>query len=178
MNISSSEPTVLSGSAVTASACPPHDPSYRSGFSWPIRVYYEDTDGGGIVFYANYLKFFERARTEWLRACGVEQRELAHTARVVFVVRSTALDYLAPARLDDMLTIETRIGRVGRASVEFQQHAWRGEVLLASGAIRVGCVDCATLRPAPLPETVRAALLESAHGQENAGNDAAQARGK
>ena len=69
------------------------------GFVWPIRVYYEDTDAGGIVFYANYLKFFERARTEWLRACGVDQRKLAEESGALFVVRSTALDYRAPARL-------------------------------------------------------------------------------
>jgi acyl-CoA thioester hydrolase len=177
MNISSSEPAVLSGSASTASDRPPHNPRHRSGFSWPVRVYYEDTDVGGIVFYANYLKFFERARTEWLRACGVEQRPLADTARVAFVVRSTALDYRVPARLDDLLTIETRIERLGRASVAFQQEAWRGDVLLATGAIRVGCVDCVSIRPAPLPEAVRTAL-ERSHGQVTAGQDAAETRGK
>src|SRR5579863_7801883 len=89
------------------------------GFTWPIRVYYEDTDAGGIVFYANYLKFFERARTEWLRACGVDQNRLADEADAIFIVRSTAVDYRAPARLDDVVKVVSRIERLGRASVDF-----------------------------------------------------------
>ncbi|TKC91119.1 tol-pal system-associated acyl-CoA thioesterase [Trinickia terrae] len=128
------------------------------GFTWPIRVYYEDTDAGGIVFYANYLKYFERARTEWLRACGVDQSRLAGEDGVIFVVKSTTLDYQAPARLDDIVTIASRIERIGRASVEFVQEAWRDDVLLATGQIRVGCVDRGALRPAPIPAPVLAAL--------------------
>jgi len=128
------------------------------GFVWPIRVYYEDTDAGGIVFYANYLKFFERARTEWLRACGIDQSRLAEETGALFIVRSTALDYRAPARLDDMLKIVSRVERLGRASVEFAQEAWRGDTLLATGSIRVGCVDSAALRPAAIPPPVLAAL--------------------
>ncbi|BCF89519.1 esterase/thioesterase [Paraburkholderia caribensis] len=128
------------------------------GFIWPIRVYYEDTDAGGIVFYANYLKFFERARTEWLRACGVDQRKLAEESGALFVVRSTALDYLAPARLDDMLRIVSRIERLGRASVDFAQEAWRDDTLLATGTIRVGCVDSKSMKPAAIPPPVHAAL--------------------
>ncbi|WP_238270680.1 tol-pal system-associated acyl-CoA thioesterase [Paraburkholderia terrae] len=130
----------------------------RIGFIWPIRVYYEDTDAGGIVFYANYLKFFERARTEWLRACGVDQRKLAEVSGALFVVRSTALDYLAPARLDDMLRIVSRIERLGRASVDFAQEAWRDDTLLATGTIRVGCVDSKSMKPAAIPPPVHAAL--------------------
>ena len=128
------------------------------GFDWPIRVYYEDTDAGGIVFYANYLKFFERARTEWLRACGVDQRGLAEHSGILFVVSETAVQYRAPARLDDMLTIASRIERLGRASVEFVQEARRGDVVLAAGTIRVGCVAHATLRPVALPQSVSDAL--------------------
>jgi acyl-CoA thioester hydrolase len=128
------------------------------GFTWPIRVYYEDTDAGGIVFYANYLKYFERARTEWLRACGVDQSRLADEDGVVFVVRSTALDYHSPARLDDVVTIASRIERIGRASVDFVQEAWRDDVLLATGQIRVGCVDRGALKPAAIPAPVLAAL--------------------
>ncbi len=128
------------------------------GFDWPIRVYYEDTDAGGIVFYANYLKFFERARTEWLRACGVDQRTLAEEHGLLFVVSETAVQYRAPARLDDMLNIVSRIERLGRASVEFVQEARRGEVVLAAGTIRVGCVEHGTLRPAALPQSVSDAL--------------------
>jgi acyl-CoA thioester hydrolase len=133
-------------------------PGTEIGFKWPIRVYYEDTDAGGIVFYANYLKFFERARTEWLRACGIEQRRLTDETGALFIVSSTALEYRAPARLDDVLTIVSRIERLGRASVEFVQEAWRDGTLLATGTIRVGCVDAAALRPTAIPSPVLAAL--------------------
>lgn len=133
-------------------------PGVENGFVWPIRVYYEDTDAGGIVFYANYLKFFERARTEWLRGCGIDQHRLAAEAGVLFVVRSTAVDYRAPARLDDELTIVSCVERLGRASVDFMQAAWRGDALLATGNIRVACVAQNALRPLPIPGHVHAAL--------------------
>ena len=133
-------------------------PGSVQDFAWPVRIYYEDTDAGGIVFYANYLKFFERARTEWLRACGVDQRRLVEETGVLFVVRSTALEYRAPARLDDTVMITSRIGKLGRASVDFEQEAWRGETLLASGSIRVACVEGATMRPAAIPGSVHDAL--------------------
>ncbi|MEA3082993.1 MAG: acyl-CoA thioester hydrolase [Paraburkholderia sp.] len=133
-------------------------PGTEIGFTWPIRVYYEDTDAGGIVFYANYLKFFERARTEWLRACGVDQNRLADQAGAIFIVRSTAVDYRAPARLDDVVKVVSRIERLGRASVDFAQEAWRDGTLLATGSIRVGCVDRIALRPAAIPPPVLAAL--------------------
>ncbi|CAE6822887.1 tol-pal system-associated acyl-CoA thioesterase [Paraburkholderia domus] len=127
-------------------------------FTWPIRVYYEDTDAGGIVFYANYLKFFERARTEWLRASGVGQNRLADDTDAIFIVRSTAVDYRAPARLDDVVKVVSRIERLGRASVDFAQEAWRDGTLLATGSIRLGCVDRIALRPAAIPPPVLAAL--------------------
>ncbi len=133
-------------------------PGAGADFVWSIRVYYEDTDAGGIVFYANYLKFFERARTEWLRACGVDQQKLADDANALFVVCSTALDYRAPARLDDMITIVSRIERIGRASVEFMQEARCGETLLVTGRIRVGCVERGTLRASAIPAHVHEAL--------------------
>ena len=137
---------------------PTRSPEAPSGFTWPVRVYYEDTDAGGIVFYANYLKFFERVRTEWLRACGIDQQRVADETGAIFIVRSTALDYRAPARLDDMLTITSRIGRIGRASVEFTQEAWRDGTLLVAGHIRIGCVDRAGIRPAAIPPDVLDAL--------------------
>ncbi|MCX4171184.1 MULTISPECIES: tol-pal system-associated acyl-CoA thioesterase [Paraburkholderia] len=133
-------------------------PGTEIGFTWPIRVYYEDTDAGGIVFYANYLKFFERARTEWLRACGVDQNRLAGESGAIFVVRSTAVDYRAPARLDDVVKVVSRIERLGRASVDFAQEAWRDGTLLATGSIRVGCVERVALRPVAIPPPVLAAL--------------------
>ncbi|HTN66873.1 MAG TPA: tol-pal system-associated acyl-CoA thioesterase [Burkholderiaceae bacterium] len=123
-------------------------------FSWTIRIYYEDTDAGGIVFYANYLKFFERARTEWLRATGISQQAMAQSEGVAFVVKSSGVDYHAPARLDDELKVTVAVQRLGRASVQFFQQAWRigsSPELLASGHIKVGCVDLATFRPAPIP---------------------------
>lgn len=124
-------------------------------FRWPVRVYYEDTDTGGIVFYANHLKFFERARTEWLRAAGISQQALAEQARRIFVVKSTAIDYHAPARLDDLLEITVDVQKLGRASVSFHQEAWLADDeaprLLCSGSIRVGCVDALTLKPEAIP---------------------------
>ncbi|MCX4160291.1 MULTISPECIES: tol-pal system-associated acyl-CoA thioesterase [Paraburkholderia] len=133
-------------------------PDTEIGFTWPIRVYYEDTDAGGIVYSANYLKFFERARTEWLRASGIDQRQLADETGTMFIVCSTALNYRAPARLDDLVTVISRVERLGRASVDFAQEAWRDDTLLATGNIRVGCVERAAFRPAAIPPPVLAAL--------------------
>lgn len=129
-------------------------------FVWPLRVYYEDTDAGGIVFYANYLKFFERARTEWLRAHGVEQHRVVAETGMLFIVRDTHVTYHAPARLDDLLEIRSWIERLGRASVDFRQQAWCGGRLLAAGGIRVGCVDTERLRPGAIPPAVLDALRQ------------------
>lgn len=123
-----------------------------------LRVYWEDTDAGGVVFYANYLKFFERARTEWLRSKGVEQSSLREQAGVIFVVADVRLRYLAPARLDDWLTITARVVETGAASLVLEQQAWRGATLLTEGTVRVGCVHADTLRPARIPAAVRAAM--------------------
>jgi len=129
-----------------------------SVFTWTVRVYYEDTDAGGIVYYANYLKFFERARTEWLRSLGIHQQALLAGEGVAFVVRSAAVDYLASARLDDEIRLTLSIDKLGRASVQFVQQAWRGDVLLSSAAVKVGCVDAATMRPRPLPDDAAAKM--------------------
>lgn len=134
----------------------------HSDFSWNARVYYEDTDAGGVVFYANYLKFFERARTEWLRAAGISQQALIESHRVMFVVKNTAVDYHAPAKLDDELKLTVVVERLGRASVQFVQEAWRvGEQtrqLLTTGRIKVGCVDADAFRPSAIPDEVLAKL--------------------
>lgn len=129
-----------------------------SNFEFPIRVYWEDTDAGGIVFYANYLKFFERARTEWLRAAGVEQHQLREETGVIFVVAGTTLRYLAPAKLDDLLTVTVEPQPAGRASLVVRQRAMRGDTLLCEGEIRIGCVRADDLKPQRLPDAVVAAI--------------------
>ena len=123
-----------------------------------VRVYYEDTDAGGVVFYANYLKFLERARTEWLRELGVEQSTLVSHEQRLFVVHSLDMSYRKPARLDDLITIRSRVTRVGRASIHFAQRAERNGELLAEGNIQVCCVDAVHMRPAELPADIRAKL--------------------
>jgi acyl-CoA thioester hydrolase len=133
-------------------------PTAPAEFRWPIRVYYEDTDAGGIVYYANYLKFFERCRTEWLRALGVDQIALARDHGLQFVVTSLGCDYRLPARLDDALTVCAALERAGRASLVFVQRILRGEELLASGRVKVACVDTRRLAPAAMPDTLLAAL--------------------
>ncbi|WPC68385.1 tol-pal system-associated acyl-CoA thioesterase [Rhodoferax ferrireducens] len=123
-----------------------------------LRVYWEDTDAGGVVFYANYLKFFERARTEWLRSLGVEQSALQAQTGAIFVVADVQLRYLASARLDDLIQVTVKVVAQGQASMQLEQQAWRGDTLLAQGLIRVGCVDAASLRPRRMPEQVLMAL--------------------
>jgi acyl-CoA thioester hydrolase len=132
-------------------------------FQHRLRVYWEDTDAGGVVFYANYLKFFERARTEWLRALGVGQQALRETTGAIFVVTDTNVRYRAPARLDDQLVVTVALRAQGSASMTIAQQAWRGEVglgtLLAEGDIRIGCVDHGTFRPRRIPKEVVSTLL-------------------
>ncbi len=135
-------------------------------FEFPIRVYYEDTDTGGIVFYANYLKYFERARTEWLRrgsdrAPGISQHRIADELGLMFVVRSTAVDYKSPARLDDLIRVVSRVERLGRVGIDFYQEALidrsgnGDDAVLAVGRIKVGCVTREGLRPMAIPEHIR-----------------------
>jgi acyl-CoA thioester hydrolase len=125
--------------------------SLISPFRFQVRVYWEDTDAGGIVFYANYLKFFERARTEWLRALGFSQQHLRETEGAIFVVAETVVRYLAPARLDDLIDVTVQVREAGRASMAIAQQAWRGGTLLAEGDIKIGCVDAASLKPRRIP---------------------------
>jgi acyl-CoA thioester hydrolase len=132
-------------------------------FAWPVRIYWEDTDAGGIVFYANYLKFFERARTEWLRHLGVEQQHLREKVGGMFVVSSTEMRYHRPARLDDLLHVTAQIQDLGRVTLTLQQQAWQTTAgqpttLLCEGTIRIGWVDTATMRPSRVPASVIEAL--------------------
>ena len=133
-------------------------PDMPSAFTWQVRIYYEDTDAGGIVFYANYLKFFERARTEWLRAAGVNQQVLAEADSAIFVVKHASIDYQAPAKLDDVLDLTLSIEKLGGASIHFSQQAWRGDTLLATAHVKVACVDARTLRPRALPPATAAKM--------------------
>jgi acyl-CoA thioester hydrolase len=129
-------------------------------FRLPVRIYWEDTDAGGIVFYANYLKFFERARTEWLRSLGVSQRELRETTGGMFVVSETSVRYLRSARLDDELLVTARLQEAGRASMQIQQQALLQPdgAVLAEGSIRIGWVEADTLRPARIPPMILEAM--------------------
>ena len=128
-------------------------------FRHRVRVYWEDTDAGGVVFYANYLKFFERARTEWLRKLGFGQQALRETTGAIFIVAETRVSYRRPARLDDELEVSVELRETGRASMHIAQAAWRGSELLAEGDIRIGCVDAGSFRPTRIPtqilETIR-----------------------
>lgn len=125
-----------------------------SQFVWPVRVYYEDTDAGGVVYYANYLRFFERARTEWLRSLGMAQEALRAATGCFFVVREVTIGYLRPAVLDDALTVHAQLVHKGRASLVFEQWIERGGERLAEGRVAVVCVHESTLKPTPFPTTL------------------------
>ena len=126
-----------------------------SPFVWRARVYWEDTDGGGVVYYANYLKFMERARTEWLRSMGHSQSELANQYGYVFAVAEVKVNYRKPARLDDELLISCLPVPEGRVSIRFQQTISRGDVVLTEGEVRIACVDARTFRPRALPDFIK-----------------------
>ena len=126
-------------------------------FSVPIRVYWEDTDAAGIVYYANYLRYFERARTEWLRGLGFGQEALRRDG-VAFVVSETTLRYLKPARLDDVVDVSVDVVHLGQASLHLAQQARRAGDLLAEGTIRIGCVELRTFRPRRIPNDIRMSI--------------------
>ena len=128
-------------------------------FRHTLRVYWEDTDAGGVVFFANYLKYFERARTEWLRALGFGQQQLRSDTGAVFVVADTSVRYIAPARLDDELQVSVQVLEAGRATMTILQQARRDGELLAESRIRIGCVDAGTFRPRRIPNE----LLQRVH---------------
>ncbi|MCE0507040.1 MULTISPECIES: tol-pal system-associated acyl-CoA thioesterase [unclassified Roseivivax] len=125
--------------------------------SFPIRVYYEDTDMAGIVYYANYLRYIERARSDWVRALGVDQNAMRERDGVVFVVRRVEADYLAPAKFDDELTVRTSTTSVSGARLNMHQEVWRGETLLFQAEVLVVCVTEAG-GPARLPANIRQKL--------------------
>jgi acyl-CoA thioester hydrolase len=130
-------------------------------FHWPIRVYWEDTDAGGVVYYANYLRFMERARSEWLRARGFEQDVLRDETGVVFVVRRVEIDYRSPARFNDALDVTVRLREAGRASLVVQQELMRGDLCLAEAVVTLACVDAANFKPVKMPSTLLQALSQT-----------------
>lgn len=136
-----------------------------AAFSIPVRVYYEDTDAGGVVYYANYLKYLERCRTEWLRRIGVDQSALLRDPGIAFVVRSVNIDYLKPARLDDALVVELDVDSIGRAQIHFRQRIRRANPAAPSGwdelivgTIQIVCVNSAQMKIASIPLSLRSRL--------------------
>lgn len=131
-------------------------------FIWPVRVYYEDTDTAGVVYYANYLKFMERARTEWLRSLGFEQDRMMRDPGVVFAVRRVQVDYLKPARFNELVDVTAALGELGRASLAFAQEIRRagdaGPEVISRGEITVACLDAGTLRPRRIPDSLYEAI--------------------
>ena len=136
-----------------------------NAFTIPVRVYYEDTDAGGVVYYANYLKFLERCRTEWLRDIGHEQGELLRDPGIAFVVRSVNVEYLKPARLDDLLSVSLEVERITKSQIFFRQHVRRdnpdatnGSDELISARIQIVCVNMAQMKITSIPTVLRTQL--------------------
>ena len=127
-------------------------------FTLPVRVYFEDTDAGGVVYYANYLKYLERCRTEWLRSDGHQQGELLREASIAFVVRSISVDYLKPARLDDLLSVSMEVERITRAQIFFRQSIRRGDEELLTAQVQVVCVNPAQMKIVSIPTLLRTQL--------------------
>ena len=131
----------------------------KHSHTFPIRIYYEDTDAGGVVYYANYLKFAERARTETLRIAGIEQSELLRNHKIAFVVRKCEIDFLKPARLDDLLTIETHLHDISKVSIHMQQTFRRGDETLVKLAVKLAIVGI-DMKLVRLPDAIRKAMLK------------------
>jgi acyl-CoA thioester hydrolase len=124
-------------------------------FPWPVRVYFQDTDAGGVVYHANYVNFMERARTEWLRTFGYSNAGLMKELGVMFVVRTVRLDYLKPALLDDLLTVTAQIKEIGRSRVTLSQTVTREGNVLTEGEVHLVCVDVKTFKPVSVPDVLR-----------------------
>ena len=125
---------------------------------WPVRVYYEDTDAGGVVYHAGYLRYLERARTEWLRELGYSQARLKQEESLLFTVVGMTLDFLRPARLDDLLRVHSSVRLAGGASVHFEQEILRDSERILAATVRVACLDASSFRPRRLPAMLRGAL--------------------
>ena len=131
-------------------------------FSIVCRIYWEDTDAGGVVYYANYLKFMERCRTDWLRALGIDQLRLRDERQLQFAVVTVAVDFLRPALLNDEIVVTAELERLGGATIEFKQTITRGHVRLIDASTRVACLDSGSLKPRPIPKDL---FVEWRNGQ-------------
>ena len=129
-----------------------------SQFNWPLRVYYEDTDSGGVVYHSNYLNFMERARTEWLRALGFEQPALKTDLGIIFVVHSMTLIFKSPAYFNDLLEIRARLLKIGHGSMEFSQSVTREDNLLVEATVKLACVDAVSFKPIGIPAIIKQAI--------------------
>lgn len=132
-------------------------PNVQQVFSWPVRVYYEDTDAQGLVYFANYFKFMERARSEWLRSLGFEQDSFMEQQRRFFVVVNTQARFIVPAKFNEMLAVTVRVIKKSRATFEIEQNIYRESqagVLLCSGQVKVACLNADTLKPVRLPDLI------------------------
>lgn len=128
-------------------------------FSWPIRVYYEDTDAGGVVYHSNYLNFMERARTEWLRALGFEQTHLKDDLGMMIVIHSLNIAFKSPARFNDLLQVHCQFANAGRSSMDIAQTIFRDGVLLAEASVKAVFVDAASFRPVAIPPAIKDAAM-------------------
>lgn len=132
---------------------------FQPQFAWPLRVYYEDSDAGGVVYHSNYLNFMERARTEWLRSLGFEQTELRDQLNVLFVVRSLQLQYKKPAKFNDAITVESTIQHMGRSLLTFEQRILRGDgQLLTTATVEVACLQADSMKPTRIPPIMQQAF--------------------
>ena len=128
------------------------DFSYTHRYEHRVRVYWEDTDAGGVVYYANYLKFMERCRTEWLRALGIDQLRLRMERQLQFAIVNVVVDFLRPAVLDDEIVVTAELTRLTGAAIAFKQTIWRGATQLIDASTRVACLDSGTLKPRAIPK--------------------------
>lgn len=127
-------------------------------FNWPVRVYYEDTDAAGVVYHSNYLKYMERARTEWLREFGFSHDELRKQQKIIFVIREMSMKFLRPARFDELLLVTAKLVQQRGASLLFEQSIEKGEELVCTASVNIACLDAATLKPQRIPESIQAEL--------------------
>ena len=130
-------------------------------FDWPIRVYYEDTDSGGVVYHSNYLNFIERARTEWLRALGFEQTHMKDDLNIIFVVHSMNIQFKRPALFNDMLTVQSKVAKVGHGSLEFLQTILRDQQVLIEATVKVACVNASAFKPVAIPAIIKNSIQKN-----------------